>query len=75
MAANTAAKDHQFWPDDLCMLDERAVDIARVHGPRQITDIYLLALAIRHEGRLVSFDSSVARNAAFGARPENLLTL
>jgi uncharacterized protein len=66
---------HQFWPDDLCMLDERAVDITRVHGARQITDTYLLALATRHGGRLVTFDSSVARNAAVGARAEQLLTL
>jgi toxin-antitoxin system PIN domain toxin len=66
---------HQFWPDELSMLDARAVDIARVHGPRQITDIYLLALAFRHGGRLVTFDSSIARNAAIGALQENLLTL
>jgi toxin-antitoxin system PIN domain toxin len=66
---------HQFWPDNLSMLDESAVQIARVHGPKQMTDIYLLALAVRHGGRLVSFDASIARNAAVGARPENLLTL
>jgi len=66
---------HQFWPDDPSMLDGREVEIARVHGLQQITDIYLLALAVRHGGRLVSFDASIARNAAVGARPENLLTL
>jgi len=66
---------HQFWPDDLCVLDARAVEITRVHGPKPITDIYLLALAVRHGGRLVTFDSSIARNAAAGALPENLLTL
>ena len=66
---------HQFWPDDLCMLDERAVEIARVHGPRQITDTYLLALAVRHGGRLVTFDSGIARNAVRGAGSQHLLSL
>ncbi|MDE2221423.1 MAG: hypothetical protein KGL25_07885 [Gammaproteobacteria bacterium] len=66
---------HRFWPDDLSMLGEREVAIARVHGPGQITDIYLLALAVRHGGRLVSFDSGIARNAVRGAGPQHLLIL
>jgi len=66
---------HEFWPDDVCLLDERVVDATRIHGPRQITDLYLLALAVRHDGTLVTFDGSIAINAVHGAGKRHLATL
>jgi hypothetical protein len=66
---------HEFWPDELSLLDERAVDTARVHGPRQLTDVYLLALAVRRGGRFVTFDASVGLEAVPGAQPRHLLLL
>jgi predicted nucleic acid-binding protein len=66
---------HEFWPDDISLLDPQVVDTARVHGPRQITDIYLLALAVRHSGQFVTFDTSVARNAVVGADKRHVLVL
>ena len=53
-----AQKHHTFWPDDIAVLDE---DIPRslVGGHRQITDAYLLGLAIRHDGRLVTLDKGI----------------
>jgi predicted nucleic acid-binding protein len=36
-------------------------------GHRQITDIYLLGLAIRHGGRLATFDRSIPLKAVVGA--------
>jgi toxin-antitoxin system PIN domain toxin len=64
---------HSFWADDVSLLDEAVVDHARLLGPRQITDSYLLALAARHDGRLVTFDRRVSLTAIRGARPENLV--
>jgi len=46
-----------------------------VHGPRQITDVYLLALAVAHGGRLATFDESIARSAVRSATAEHLLQL
>ncbi len=66
---------HQFWPDQISVLDRQGVDCSRIHGPRQLTDVYLLALAVRNDGRLVTFDTSIARNAVVGARDHHLLTL
>lgn len=66
---------HEFWPDDISLLDERVVDPARIHGPGQITDAYLLALAVRHRGRFVTFDHSIARTAVKRAEANNLLVL
>jgi hypothetical protein len=49
MAGNTRL--HQFWADDLSLLDPTLLDPSRIHGPRQITDLYLLALAMKNERR------------------------
>jgi hypothetical protein len=37
-------RTHQFWPDEVCLLDPSKVDSSRIHGSRQITDVYLLAV-------------------------------
>jgi len=39
---------HTFWPDDASLLDERWFDWSHVLGHRQVTNIYLLQLAVRH---------------------------
>jgi toxin-antitoxin system PIN domain toxin len=70
-----AHPSHEFWPDDVSLLDDRAVDAARVLGPRQVTDLYLLALAVRHGGRFATFDGGVPRSPVHGARPEQLVVL
>lgn len=66
---------HQFWPDSQSLLDERLIDASRVHGARQLTDVYLLALAVKNRGRLVTFDASIALGAVKGAKAQHLLTL
>lgn len=70
-----AGSIHEFWPDDLSLLDGTLVHPARIHGPRQLTDIYLLALATRHRGRLVTFDEAISIEAVKGASQANLLAL
>jgi hypothetical protein len=37
--------------------------------------VYLLALAVKNGGRLVTFDATVAISAVKGARPQHLLQL
>lgn len=66
---------HEFWPCEISVLDSGAIDRNRVHGPRQVTDAYLLALATRRGGRFVTFDQSVVLSAVPGATPENLAIL
>ena len=66
---------HAFWPDDASIVDARIVDAARVHSARQITDTYLLALALKHQGRLVTFDAGIALAAVKGASSRHLVTL
>jgi uncharacterized protein len=70
-----AAGVHEFWPDDISLLDASVIDSTRIHGPRQLTDLYLLALAVRRGGRFVTFDASVGLVAAHGAQRKHLLAL
>jgi uncharacterized protein len=49
-------RNHIFWPDSLSLeqIDNRFG--RRITGPNQITDAYLLALSMHHQGRMVTFD-------------------
>jgi uncharacterized protein len=67
--------DHEFWSDDISLLDETLFDHSRIHGPQQLTDIYLLGLAVRHGGRLATFDRKIVLSAVRGATAKHLLVL
>ena len=66
---------HEFWSDDISLLDTRLVDAAKIHGPRQLTDAYLLALAMHHGGVFVTFDRAVPVDAARGVARDRFLVL
>lgn len=66
---------HEFWPCEISLLDEGVIEHACLHRPRQITDAYLLAVAVRNGGRLVTFDRHVPISAVPSAEPEHLLVL
>jgi toxin-antitoxin system PIN domain toxin len=75
LAEASASAFHEFWADDLSLLDAKISISTRIHGPRQITDLYLLALAVRHHGQFVTFDASVGMDAIKGAGEKHLLSL
>ncbi len=75
LAAAAATPHHRFWADDVSLLDPRIAERTRIHGPRQVTDLYLLALAVHHRGRFVSFDSSIPLGAITGAEKKHLLVV
>lgn len=66
---------HEFWPCEISLLDSTVVDRGRLLFPRQVTDAYLLALAVRRGGRFVTFDRSVALSAVPGATAGDLTVL
>ena len=66
---------HEFWPDEVSLLDRDAFDSTRIHGPRQLTDIYLLGLAVKHAGRFVTFDTGIALAAVRKATADNMVVL
>jgi len=54
---------HVFWCDDLSLLGSVLVDPARIMTPTQVTDTYLLALAVANDGQLATFDRRLSPNA------------
>ena len=70
-----AALDHEFWPDDISLRDDKLVDFNRVQGHNQITDLYLLALAVHRGGCLASFDQAIALSSVHGATARHLRML
>lgn len=66
---------HEFWPCDVSLLSGDEINASRLHSHRQITDAYLLALAVKHDGRLVTFNRAVARSAVPNAAAEHLVVL
>jgi toxin-antitoxin system PIN domain toxin len=70
-----ASSHHAQWPCDLSILDARIFDPAHLHGPRQVTDAYLLALARANEGRFVTFDRSVPTSAVRAASESDLVVI
>jgi hypothetical protein len=71
----TAHRSHELWPADISLLDSALVDGSRIHGPRQVTDVYLLALALKHGGCFATFDGAVPVSAARGASRRHLVVI
>ncbi len=71
----TVERVHEFWPDDVSLLDGQLIDTTRIHGPRQLTDVYLLALAVSRSGVLVTFDRSIAIGAVKSATAASVIVL
>jgi hypothetical protein len=55
----TAFAGHHFWRDDVRFAESPHVALSHVVGHQQVTDAHLVALAIRHGGRLATFDRGV----------------
>lgn len=70
-----ASPDHAFWADEISLPESELIRWKHVLGHRQATDAYLLALAARHQGRLVTFDRRISPKVVQGAMPEQLVTL
>ena len=72
---STSAPIHEFWSDDASILDAKRFHHAHMHSHRQITDLYLLGLAVKHGGRLVTFDIKIPLTAVLGATQAHLIAL
>jgi hypothetical protein len=61
-----------FWPDSISMRERGRFRWNHVKGHRQLTDVYLLALAISNQGRLATFDSTISLKAIEGTKEQHL---
>jgi hypothetical protein len=60
------AEAYSFWADDASLTDRTLFNASLLAGARQVTDIYLIGLAVRKKGMLVSFDRSLVWHAVKG---------
>ncbi len=57
---------HTFWADDISLFDTGKIEMDRLLNSRQVTDSYLLALAITHGGQLATLDRRLVASAVRG---------
>ena len=57
---------HTFWSDDLSIASSDLIDPSRLLTSAQVTDSYLLALALAHGGHLATFDRRLSAVAVRG---------
>jgi toxin-antitoxin system PIN domain toxin len=71
-----ASRNHHFWADGLPLSVLSPSLRNRLQGHKQITDAYLLALAMHNDGRMVTFDYRMDSLAPKGsAERESLVIL
>ena len=68
LESNLGHPSHEFWPDEIGLLPAINLAGATLQGHRQITDAYLLGLAIHRKGKLGTFDRSIAALLPEGKR-------
>ena len=59
LAANLQHRSHRFWSDEIGLAEAIEPFRRKIFGHRQITDAYLLGLAIHKRGKLATLDRSV----------------
>lgn len=66
---------HQFWQDSVSLADAALFDPQALLTPNQLTDVYLLGLAVSNGGKLVTTDRNILTTPVIGFTPENLQLL
>jgi hypothetical protein len=75
LTANTAAGDHAFWPDDAPFAEVGEFVGERLIGHQQVTDAYLLGLAVRRGGALATLDENIVALAALNSRERTAVAI
>jgi len=63
LAAIRKLSGHQFWLDKISITDEAHIAGSKLLNHSSVTDVYLLALARAHGGRLATLDRRIAVDA------------
>ena len=71
----TRTAHHAFWSDEVSLLDPQQFQHGHIHSARQLTDLYLLALAVKNQGRLVTLDQRIPISAVRNATSAHLVVL
>ena len=75
LSFNLKHPQHLFWPDEITLTQAIAPFSDRLVGHQQVTDAYLLGLAIHRKGRLATMDHAVSSLLATQTQKNEFLTL
>ena len=75
LAEATRHPSHAFWADSISLLEPGHLVWERILSPRQVTDAYLLALAVQQGGRFVTLDRGIPVDAVGGASSGHLVVI
>jgi hypothetical protein len=67
--------NHSFWQDSLSLAEMDLRLGSRIKGPNQITDAYLLTMAVHHKGCFVTFDYRTQSLAPEGSAERDALLI
>ncbi len=70
-----ANAQHHFWPDAVSLKDDAILNPAHLLDHRQLTDAYLLALALHNGGQFVTLDGAVPLQVVRGAKVGDVVGL
>jgi len=65
---NCSETEHHFWPDDISLRDEALWNSPELLNSSHITDCYLLALAVKNDGKLATFDRNIPAHLVRGGK-------
>ena len=68
-------RHHLFVPSTTSLLDAALFDTSQLLGHRQVTDAWLLGLAVAHGLRLVSFDGGLPLRVVRGAAASHIVVI
>ncbi|MBL8295020.1 MAG: VapC toxin family PIN domain ribonuclease [Bryobacterales bacterium] len=67
--------DHHFWSDSVALTDETLFRAPMIASHHQVTDVYLLGLAVSNHGVLATFDRSIAGKAVVGSHSGSVVVI
>jgi uncharacterized protein len=71
----TTADDCEFWPDSVSLTDTALFDHSKLLSHKQVTDAYLLGLAVSRNAGLVTTDRNMSQAVVPAAEKYQLLVL
>jgi uncharacterized protein len=71
----TETEHHRFVASDLSLLDARCFDTEQLLGHRQVTDAWLLGLAMAHHLRFITFDAGLPTRVVRALTSANVVVL
>lgn len=54
--------NHEFWADTISLTEENIIDVPCIISWKHLTDAYLLGIAYKNNGKLVTLDRGISTN-------------